>query len=236
MAKPSVVLIPWDPASQQHIDRMVEQRRTCGWHAQRVPVQWRDAHLAGTKCVYWIAFAQDEPQSETYNKQHVDKYPNETGELVDTSETLLAKPCTPTKKKFLPIGHIALETHDPSVTKKLGIEVPDEGSYWIKSLYVSYILQALGVGGSAMRIAERMLTEEPHHAKHLLLDTVHHADQQDEGFAMATYGALFKVPTQSWYERQGYRLIATISNYYTDPDANGKIWPCRTVFLQKDLA
>jgi hypothetical protein len=113
--------------------------------------------------------------------------------LVDTSETLLNQPRIPARTSFLPIGHIALDTHDPAYTKKLGLEVPDDGSYWIKSLYVSYILQGLGVGGSAMNIAERMLTEEPHYARHLLLDTVHHEDQQNKEFAMATYGELFKV-------------------------------------------
>ncbi|KAH7117282.1 hypothetical protein B0J13DRAFT_571188 [Dactylonectria estremocensis] len=235
MPKPKVNIIPWDPTSQPHIDRMVEQRRQCGWHEKRVPVEWRDAHLAGTKCVYWIVFEQDEPTREEYNRKHAEAYPKEKDELVDTSETLLGKPRTPTQTTFLPVGHIALNIHDPPYYTKLGLTVPEQGSYWIKSLYISYILQGLGVGGAAMNIAERICMEEPLNAKHLLLDTVHHEDQQNKEYAMATYGELFKVPTQAWYERRGYRLIGTVENLYMDPDPNGKVWPCRTVFLQKDL-
>lgn len=77
--------------------------------------------------------------------------------------------------------------------EKLGLKIPKSGSYWIKSLYISYALQGLGVGRAAMDAAERMGSEEPLNARHLLLDTVHHEDQSNEEFAMAIYGGSFKV-------------------------------------------
>ncbi|KAI9148211.1 hypothetical protein HJFPF1_12038 [Paramyrothecium foliicola] len=237
MAKPTVTLIPWDPESPEHIDRLVQQRLRCGWHYLRVHEQWRDAHLAGTKCIYWLAFPADEPRRESYHKMHIEQNPEETNELVDSSKTLLAQPCSPTQAKFLPIGHIALDIHDPDYYKKLGIEVPEHGSYWIKSLYVSHALQGQGIGGAAMNIAERMITEEPLKAVHLLLDTMHKDDQKEQLLAMGTHGNAEKIPNQVWYERRGYRLIGMASNLYTDPDpVTGKVLPCRTVFLRKDIA
>ncbi|KAF4970999.1 hypothetical protein FSARC_2102 [Fusarium sarcochroum] len=235
MAKPTVTLILWDPDSPEHVERMVEQRKVCGWHAPRVPTEWKDGHATGKKCIYWLIFPQGEPQREKYIQKHIKTYPKETDELVDTSKSLLGKPRTPTNANFLPIGHISLDVHDPAYAEKLGLSVPENGSYWIKSLYVSYILQGLGIGGAALNIAERMATEEPLNARHLLLDTVHHDDQTDKEYSLATYGELFKVPTQAWYEKRGYRLIGIVKNLYNDPDPTGKIWPLRTVFLQKDI-
>ncbi|CCT66547.1 uncharacterized protein FFUJ_03584 [Fusarium fujikuroi IMI 58289] len=235
MPKPNVTLIPWDPSSPEHVKRMVEQRVICGWQASIVPTAWKDGHINGTKCVYWIIFSQDEPQREKYLEMHTEAYPKETEELLDTSKTLLGKPRIPTNAKFLPIGHVALDTHISDYAEKVELDFPKSGAYWVKSLYVSYTLQGLGIGGVAMNIAERMAIEEPLNARHLLLDTVHHEDQADEDFAVANYGGAFKIPTQAWYERRGYRLIGVAENVYQYPDANGKIWPCRTVFLQKDI-
>lgn len=117
----------------------------------------------------------------------------ETEELLDSSKTLLGKPRVPTDAKFLPVGHIALDTHIADYAEKLDLNIPQSGTYWVKSLYVSYTLQGLGIGGAAMNIAERMAIEEPLNARHLLLDTVHHEDQADEDFALANYGGGFKV-------------------------------------------
>ncbi|KAI3577525.1 hypothetical protein IWW34DRAFT_807720 [Fusarium oxysporum f. sp. albedinis] len=175
MAKLTVTLVPWDPNSPEHVRRMVEQRIICGWQASTVPTEWKNGHINGTKCVYWI----------------------ETEELLDSSKTLLGKPRVPTDAKFLPVGHVALDTHISDYAEKLELEFPKSDAYWVKSLYVSYRLQRLGVGGAAMKIAERVATEEPLNARHLLLDTVHQEDQANEEFAIAVYGGAFKIPTQA---------------------------------------
>ncbi|KAG5768110.1 hypothetical protein H9Q73_013956 [Fusarium xylarioides] len=182
---------------------MVEQRIICGWQASIVPSVWKDGHINGTKCVYWIIFPQDEPQREKYLNMHTESYPKETEELHDSSEMLLGKPRVPTDTPFLPVGHVALDTHIADYAESLELDFPKSGTYWVKSLYVSYTLQGLGIGGAAMNIAERMAIEEPLNARHLLLDTVHHEDQADEEFAIANYGGGFKIPTQAWYERRG---------------------------------
>jgi hypothetical protein len=48
------MLIPWDPNSSEHVDRMVEQRKHCGWYADKVPTEWKDAYLSGDRCIYWL--------------------------------------------------------------------------------------------------------------------------------------------------------------------------------------
>ncbi|KAI7765278.1 hypothetical protein LZL87_009807 [Fusarium oxysporum] len=197
MAKPTVTLIPWDPSSPEHVRRMVEQRIICGWQASIVPTDWKDGHINGTKCVYWIIFPQDEPQREKYLEMHTKAYPKEAEELLDSSKTLLGKPRVSTDAKFLPVGHVALDTHISDYAEKVKLDLPRSDAYWVKSLYVSYRLQGLGVGGAAMNIAERVATEEPLNARHLLLDTVHQEDQANEEFAVAVYGGAFKIPTQA---------------------------------------
>lgn len=127
----------------------------------------------------------------------------EAEELLDSSKTLLGKPRVSTDAKFLPVGHVALDTHISDYAEKVKLDLPRSDAYWVKSLYVSYRLQGLGVGGAAMNIAERVATEEPLNARHLLLDTVHQEDQANEEFAVAVYGGAFKV--DAWYQVVTYK-------------------------------
>ena len=54
MPRADVKFIPWDPTSTQHVEKLILQREACGWNAPNVKTQWRDAHLDGSKCLYWI--------------------------------------------------------------------------------------------------------------------------------------------------------------------------------------
>lgn len=106
---------------------------------------------------------------------------------------LLGQPRVPTDVTFLPVGHIAFDTHAADYAQNINLDIPKSDSYWIKSLYVSYTLQGLGIGGATMNVAEHMAAQEPLNARHLLLDTVHHEDQSDKEWAAANYGGEFKV-------------------------------------------
>lgn len=48
-----VELIPWDPTSEAHYERMYDQRIACGWRANEVP-DWKDSQLKGGKAMYWV--------------------------------------------------------------------------------------------------------------------------------------------------------------------------------------
>lgn len=75
-----------------------------------------------------------------------------------------------------PIGHISIDTGNPAA-KHLDLDLPDSGVYWIKTFYVSHVLQSKGVGRAAMDMIETMAIKEPLFAKTLALDTVHKDDQ-----------------------------------------------------------
>lgn len=47
------VLVPWDPESKDHYDRMVEQRKACGWRVAEVPA-WKEKQPKGIKMLYWV--------------------------------------------------------------------------------------------------------------------------------------------------------------------------------------
>jgi GNAT superfamily N-acetyltransferase len=232
---PRVVLIPWDPNSKAQLARMVEQRKQCGWHSEIVPTVWRDAHLSGQKYVFWLAFAHDEPRRDMYHQLHQATCKMETTEIVDTSKTLLGQPREATYTSFLPVGHIGIGMHNAAFTDPHGLQIPEIGSYWIKSFFVSFALQGLGVGGAAMAVAESLVRQAPLHAKYILLDAPHKEDQVNKSPQTVGYGKLVENPCQSWYERRGYQPIGYADGLYADPDPTGKIWPCRTVFMRKDV-
>lgn len=52
-ACPEILLIPWDPDSPAHVDRMVQQRLACGWHAGDVEA-WAALQREGKKGLHWI--------------------------------------------------------------------------------------------------------------------------------------------------------------------------------------
>jgi len=48
-----IYLIPWDPDSQEHVDRMKLQRVACGWKVEQVD-SWRDTQRKGDIGLHWV--------------------------------------------------------------------------------------------------------------------------------------------------------------------------------------
>ena len=48
-----VILIPWDPDSPEHAERLRLQRVACGWSRDQVE-RWRIQQREGTKALHWI--------------------------------------------------------------------------------------------------------------------------------------------------------------------------------------
>ena len=56
--RPVVVdLIPWDFTSPAHRERMVTQRKACGWRVEDVP-GWVEKGEKGAKVLYWLVSSQ----------------------------------------------------------------------------------------------------------------------------------------------------------------------------------
>lgn len=51
---PRVDLIPWDYDSDEHIERMYQQRLACGWRSDEVREKWVGLGRAGRKTLYWV--------------------------------------------------------------------------------------------------------------------------------------------------------------------------------------
>lgn len=101
-------------------------------------------------------------------------------------------PREPSQAAFVPVGHISLDSRDKDA-EKLGLDIPAEGVYWIKTFFVLQSLQSRGIGRAAMDEAESMAVREPLWAKTLMLDTIQKDDQMREDYAKVTYGAVPKV-------------------------------------------
>jgi len=120
----------------------------------------------------------------------LNNYRQET--LEDTATAINAIPRQPTKEIFIPIGHISLDSKNPEA-EHIGLDLPSESVFWIKTFYVSQSIQGQGIGRAAMDEVEAMAVREPLVAKTLMLDTVQKDDQKREEFAIATYGGVPKV-------------------------------------------
>lgn len=48
-----LVLVPWDPNSPEHVNRIYEQRVQCGWDKHLVE-GWKERQVSGQKSIFWI--------------------------------------------------------------------------------------------------------------------------------------------------------------------------------------
>jgi hypothetical protein len=48
-----VRLMPWDPDSIEHVQRLIDQRIACGWKSELVP-QWISPQKEGKIAIQWI--------------------------------------------------------------------------------------------------------------------------------------------------------------------------------------
>ncbi|CRK16426.1 hypothetical protein BN1723_011499 [Verticillium longisporum] len=153
-ATSTVALVPWDPLSPEHIDRLTQQRVDCGWHIDKPSGAWKEAQQGGIKCIYWL---QSDP-------------------LLDTCTTLRGLTLQPSGKEFFPVGHIALDISNHE-THGFNLNLPEGSTLWIKSLFISKALRSSGIGRAAMDKLEGMATSPPLSATTLMLDTLLKDDQ-----------------------------------------------------------
>lgn len=50
---PQIILIPWDPFSVEHVERLIRQRVACGWKQECV-ASWRKVQEKGEINIQWI--------------------------------------------------------------------------------------------------------------------------------------------------------------------------------------
>ncbi|KAI0868282.1 hypothetical protein GGS24DRAFT_219597 [Hypoxylon argillaceum] len=230
---PPLYLIPWDPDSQEHVDRLRLQRIACGWKVEQVEI-WRDPQRKGEIGLHWVVLHPDHPETLSRLEKHFGAYPNEVEALQDTCTMILGRPHKPNPliPSFFPVGHIALD----SVTSvpELGTSLSD-GILSLMNFYISKSLQSLGLGGVALSYCEKMAKEE-FGAKAITLETIsNHECRADSPRLIAMKRPPPKVTNQDWYSRRGYRVYGSKEVAWFDIDETGKEWGIGSVFLRKDL-
>jgi hypothetical protein len=183
VARPQIVLLPWDPDSTEHVERLYQQRIACGWNKEAVE-EWRDLQRTGKIALHWVVrlpssnhrhvinnlqvLSETDPSSTSKVTIHTTAWPAESTPILDCCSNFGGKPRVPSpSRKFIPVGHISLdsENEDPNAAD------PSRGIYRISSFYISTALQSAGLGGAAMDEIESLATAEPLNARTLTLGT-----------------------------------------------------------------
>ncbi|KAH8803187.1 hypothetical protein F5884DRAFT_498661 [Xylogone sp. PMI_703] len=170
----AVELLPWDPDSPAHVERLYNQRVVCGWGKDSIE-SYRELQRKGSMALQWIILPSNEPSMTPHLGAHAKAYPAESTPLLDTASSLGGKPRTPSNTSFLPVGHISLSTDgtNPELTDA------SKGIYYISAFYVSNALQGLGLGRAAMDLVEKAVIDPPLSAKVLTLDTIADSNGRD---------------------------------------------------------
>jgi hypothetical protein len=175
--KAEITLIPWDPDSPAHVERLYQQRIACGWNKDAVE-SWRDMQRAGQMAIQWIVrslpipnshpnitlltsqiLPSTDPSKDSKITQHLTLFPKESAPISDTAISFGGQPRSASPKSmFIPIGHISLDAGGAD-------------AYKIATFYVSTAMQGHGIGRAAMDLVEAMAIREPFCAKTLFLST-----------------------------------------------------------------
>ncbi|PVH76826.1 hypothetical protein DL98DRAFT_517678 [Cadophora sp. DSE1049] len=229
----TVLLIPWDPESPAHIERMYEQRLACGWKAEQVE-SWRELQRCGKFTLQWVVLSSTDPLYPSKIAKHTTAYPKQSTPLLDTATSLGGKPrpgMEITGTEFMPVGHISLNTE----YEEPGYVDAEEGLYFIATFWISPSLQSLGLGRASMDAVEKMVTSEPLNARVLALSTV---ANEYEGKS-ERWAALEREPpalsNQDWYARRGYVVFKTVKEKWSEKDKAGKEWWFAGVFMRKEI-
>ncbi|CZR69794.1 uncharacterized protein PAC_19694 [Phialocephala subalpina] len=227
-----VVLVPWDPDSPEHVERMVQQRLACGWNASHVP-EWQKRQRKGRKNLQWVIIDESDPNQQQYISKHITTFPKQSTALVDTASSLGAKPRQLVSSlSFIPVGHISLDTEyeNPELND------PTPGVFFICAFWISETLQGMGLGRAAMDIVEGTAISEPLCAKRLALSTPNKDDPTRVDRFVALKKDLPKVTNQEWYGRRGYEVYRNVDQMWSEDDETGKTWWVPGVFMKKDIA
>ncbi|KAM0811421.1 hypothetical protein AB5N19_11777 [Seiridium cardinale] len=234
--KASVVLIPWDPDSPEHVERMKQQRIACGWKLEAVD-GWRQLQRDGKIGLHWVVLTPSHPDTASRLQRHAEAYPNEATPLQDSCRLVLSRPRAPDDARlahFLPIGHISLDawTADPELRASAS-----DGVYSVMSFYISDALQKSGLGAAALSSCERMAATE-YGAKKITLGTISNEECTPDNPRRIAMGKtkISKPTVQDWYTGRGYKMYLRQPDAWFETDPTGKSWGVVCALMEKELA
>ncbi|KAF4549850.1 Hypothetical protein D9617_19g101550 [Elsinoe fawcettii] len=230
-----VILVPWDPQNEEHFQRMYDQRVSWGWFPPD-PTKDKQWHLEGRKAVFWVALSDAFEDKEDALRRHAQRYPKERSCIKDTAVSSIGVARQTFGDAFTPIGHVLLDRVAPPDCE--GVDFP-VSTIWVKSLYVSWVLQGSGVGRQAVHAIERVAAESPLKATTTALDTITKEFQSEEWYLKEYYDDLGnerpRIVNEDWYQRLGYKIVGRRADEIPDEKKGGiKVIPL--LIMRKDLA
>ncbi|KAH8701915.1 hypothetical protein BGW36DRAFT_458730 [Talaromyces proteolyticus] len=235
-SKSIVTLIPWDPASAEHVQRLVLQRIACGWNYEGVE-GWRTIQETGEFNLQWVVLDDSDPDRDTKVLKHTQAFPEEEEPLIDSAVSFGGKSrsISSPKRSFTPVGHICLG-RVPVEYEAAGYAKNENGVYWISNFYISKALQRSGLGKAAMDSIEKFAVSEPLYAKTLALNTVDDRGDPEREEKYKAHGMeIPPVSNQEWYERRNYQVYTHAEKLFSTVDLTGKTCHWNAVFLRKNI-
>ncbi|KAK0111119.1 hypothetical protein ONS95_001495 [Cadophora gregata] len=217
-------VIPWDPTSEQHFQRLQQQRISCGWGVENVS-DWGTEQLEGKRVLCWLVIKPTHPCYDTLMASHISQFPQESECLPDSgSDTFPVQ--RERKETFMPIGHISLD-FPPT-----GFADPARGRIGATSLYLSPAIRGLEFGrhvfglmrGVAGRFARYAVMEVPIRET---VEAVERFEKFGDGrpeFSLA-----------DWYESIGCKRLHGKKRFVNETDSKGRVWNVELVGMEWDL-
>ncbi|KFZ01186.1 hypothetical protein V501_10161 [Pseudogymnoascus sp. VKM F-4519 (FW-2642)] len=247
-AQQKITLIPWDPESQEHIDRLYIQRVACGWKADKIE-KWRICQRNGSMSLHWVVLDPSDPLTADRISKHVANHPDEATPLQDSAVAVGGRPRDSTSSRslvpFMPVGHISVDTVASTPEPTTLLADPENHRFHLSAFYISKAIQGGGLGNTTMRTAEHMAASVLG-AKFITLDTWDRrliiGDEKKEWREKFDYystgGLLMKFDPQGWYQRLGYKVIKEIEEFnstsgYCLKRPDGQAWCIPSVYMEK---
>ncbi|KAF7857218.1 hypothetical protein EAF04_009459 [Stromatinia cepivora] len=230
-----VDLIPWDPDSPSHIERLFNQRVAYTWNSDYVE-SWRGKQRQGAIILQWIVLPISSPTRDELHNLHIMRYPLEAESLIDSATTFNALPRAPPSPphSFLPIGHIALEVQPSSPpSSPTTTTTPLLPTYKISGLYTSSALRGHGLGRAAMDTIETLACSPRISAQKLILEVIANEYPGKEERRIALKAEELQVEREDWYVRRGYRIVGFRDGMWPERDEMGRVWTARCLFMEK---
>ncbi|OBT63847.1 hypothetical protein VE03_06588 [Pseudogymnoascus sp. 23342-1-I1] len=246
--QPKITLIPWDPESQEHVNRLYIQRIACGWKADKVE-KWRIRQRHGGMSLHWVVLDPSEPKTAERISKHVTEHPEEATPLEDTAIAIGGRPRDSSPSRllvpFMPVGHISVDTVASTPEPTLLLADPENHRFHLSAFYISRAIHGGGIGNATMKEAEHMAVSVLG-AKFITLDTWDRrliiGDTKKEWREKFDYYGnglpIKKFDPQGWYQRLGYTVIKEIEEFnatsgYCLKRPDGQAWCIPSVYMEK---
>ncbi|KAH7381924.1 hypothetical protein BKA64DRAFT_749382 [Cadophora sp. MPI-SDFR-AT-0126] len=223
-SKNFVSVIPWDPTSEPHVERLRQQRMSCGWDAENVS-NWRTQQLSGQKVLLWLTLKPAHPCYDNLITSHILQFPQESKPISDSgSDTFPMR--RERQKGFTPIGHVSLDFPPTGITD------PSRARIGATSLYLSPAIRGLELGNHVLKLMRGVGSR---FARFAVMEVpIRESDEAVERFERFGDGRP-EFSLADWYESFGWKRQNKTRRFVNETDSEGRVWKVELVGMEWDL-